>query len=259
MKNQALLLASMIVGGLSLAASGCILGSNPNDNSQIFGGVAGANGSAGNNGNAGTTGAGGASLETIPGIPLATFDTGTESFAFSTYSETPNLAGPNSPVMPTLDWDASDQSPSGGGSLKVFAPYSGANQYVDIQSPAVTPANFRNWSGGKLHVRVKVDTGSTFVGQIEPYADTTSNFTFVGTSQNVQMMPGWHDYPVTLDSAMTRNAGYDLKQVILFGVHIGSGTGGGSQGPVTFHIDSFSIEGIAAPPGTDAGSDTGSD
>jgi hypothetical protein len=256
MKNQALLLASMIVGGLSLAATGCILGSNPNENSMTFGGVAGTNGTAGNSGNAGTTGAGGSSLDTLAGMAVATFDTTTESFAFSTYDEPTNLAVHSTAGMPTLDYDSTDQSPSGGGSLKIFAPYSGANQYVDIQSPAFTPANYKNWAGGKLHVRVKVDTGSTFMGQIEPYVDTTSTFAFVGGSQNIQMTPGWHDYSVALDTAMTRIAGYDLHQVVLFGVHIGSGGGGANQAPVTFHIDSFTIEGTAAPAPPDAGSDT---
>ena len=66
---------------------------------------------------------------------------------------------------------------------------------------------------------------------------------------------GWHDYTFALDSAMTHIAGSDTKQVILYGVHIGSGGGGASQGSVTFHIDSFSVEGIAAPASPDAGSD----
>jgi len=66
---------------------------------------------------------------------------------------------------------------------------------------------------------------------------------------------GWLDYKVVLDSVMTHITGSDSKQVILFGVHIGSGGSGANQGPVTFHIDSFAIEGIAAPPTPDAGSD----
>jgi len=57
----------------------------------------------------------------------------------------------------------------------------------------------------------------------EPYVDTTSTFAFVGSSINVMMGAGWHDYSVPLDTAMTRIAGYDTKQVVLYGVHIGSG------------------------------------
>jgi len=51
--------------------------------------------------------------------------------------------------------------------VKVFAPYSGANQYVDIQSADVSDRDVEDWSGGRLHVRVKIGSGSTFLGQIE--------------------------------------------------------------------------------------------
>ena len=244
--------AAFAVVGLSFAVAGCILGSDPNVNTVKFGSLGGSNGGAGIGGG----GAAGSDLTTIPGIPIALFDASNESFGFSTYDEPTNLAVHNGGTPPTLDLDMTDSSPAGGGSLKVSAPYSGANQYVDVQSKAFPATMLQNWAGGKLHVRVKVDTGFTFAGQIEPYADTTAGFVFVGTSLNVVAGGGWHDYVVNLDGAMTRNSGYDLKQVILFGVHIGSGTGGGSQGPVTFHIDSFSVEGIASPAG-DAGTGVG--
>jgi len=253
MKNQPLFLAMVMAGAISFAGAGCILGSDPNHNSMLYGPQGG---STGNNGNAGMTGAGGSTLDNLVGTSVATFDTGTQSFAFSTYDEPTNLAVHNGGTPPSLTWDNTDGSPSNpAGSLKVTAPYSGANQYVDIQSPTFPTGMLANWMGGKLHVRVKVDAGSTLMGQIEPYVDTTSAFAFVGSSTNVQMGGGWKDYKVVLDSAMTRISGYDTKQVILFGVHIGSGGGGANQGPVTFHIDSFAIEGIAAPPTPDAGSD----
>jgi hypothetical protein len=258
MKNQPLLLASAVAGVLSFAAAGCILGSDANMNSMLYGPQGGASGTAGAAGGTGT-GAGGANIDTtLIGTAVATFDTNIQSFAFSTYDEPTNLAVHNNGMAPTLDWDGTQGSPSSpAGSLKVFAPYSGANQYVDIQSPTFPASMLRNWAGGKLHVRVQVDTGSTFAGQIEPYADTTSAFIFVGSSINAMMTAGWHDYVVPLDTAMTRNAGYDNTQVVLFGVHIGSGGSGANQKPVTFHIDSFSIEGVAAPPTNDAAADTG--
>jgi hypothetical protein len=257
MKNQPLFLAMAMAGGFSLVTTGCILGSDPDHNSMVFGSLGGSTGTAGTTGGAGTTGAGGSNLNTVVGTPLATFDTTVESFSFSTYPETPNLATNNNGTAPTIEWDSADASPSGGGSLKVTAPYYGANQYVDIQSPSFPMSMLRNWTGGKLHVRVRVDPGSTFMGQIEPYVDTTPpNFDFVGSSFNA-MPPtnDWHDYSVPLETAMTRISGYDLKQVILFGVHIGSGTAGANQKPVTFHIDTFTIEGVVAPPAPDAGSD----
>ena len=37
MKNQPLLLASVLAGGLSLLATGCLLGSDPDKNSQVIG------------------------------------------------------------------------------------------------------------------------------------------------------------------------------------------------------------------------------
>ena len=47
-----------------------------------------------------------------------------------------NLAVHNGGTAPTITWDGTDGSPTAmAGSLKVTAPYSGANQYVDIQSP----------------------------------------------------------------------------------------------------------------------------
>ncbi len=255
MNNQRFALVAVAFGGFCFVTAGCVLGDDPNKNSQLFGAQGGApgNGGGGSGGGGGT----GAGLPDPPlGSPVAMFDTSTELFAFSTYAETSNLAT-SSPTPPTLDFDPADGSPaSTGGSLKVLAPYSGANQYVDIQARPFAVGMLQNWVGGKLHVRVKVDTGSTFMGQIEPYADTTANFTFVGSSFNVNVMPGWHDYTVPLDTAMTRNGGYDLKQVITYGVHIGSGTAGASQGPVTFHIDSFTLEGVTLPT-ADAGSGTG--
>ena len=257
MKNQPLCLAMVMAGAFSLVATGCILGDDPNHNSMLYGAVAGSSGTAGNNGGAGSTGAGGSNLDTtLLGVPMATFDTGTQSFQFSNYDEPTNLAVHNGGTPPTLTWDDTDGSPSTpAGSLKVTAPYSGANQYVDIQSPTFPTTMLANWMGGKMHVRVKVDPGSTFMGQIEPYVDTTSAFLFVGSSINVMAGGGWYDYSFTLDSAMTHITGSDTKQVILYGVHIGSGGGGANQGPVTFHIDSFSVEGIAAPATPDAGTD----
>jgi hypothetical protein len=256
MNNQRFARAAMVLGGLCFAAAGCILGDDPNKNSQLFGPQAGATGNRGLGGAGGGAGSGAGLPDPPAGGLLATFDTTTESFAFSTFSEASNLAT-SSPTPPTLDFDAADGSPaSTGGSLKVFAPYSGANQYVDVQARPFATTMLQNWAGGKLHVRVKVDTGSTFMGQIEPYADTTVNFTFVGSSFNVTMTAGWHEYTVPLDTAMTRNGGYDLKQVITYGVHIGSGTAGAGQGPVTFHIDTFWLEGVTLPT-VDAGAGTG--
>src|SRR5947207_7961689 len=136
MTNQPLLLTIVMAGALSFAGAGCILGSDPNHNSMLFGGQGGTSGLAGSNGSAGTTGAGGSTLDTLVGLPVATFDITTQSLAFSTYDEPTNLAVHNGGTAPTITWDGTDGSPTAmAGSLKVTAPYSGANQYVDVQSP----------------------------------------------------------------------------------------------------------------------------
>jgi hypothetical protein len=242
-----------LVATLALTAAGCF-GSNPNQNSMLADGAVTATG--------GTSGSGGSGgpfdpKSPVPGVALATFDANAVGFSFSNYNEPPNLAVNNAGTDPTLSWNGADGSPSPG-ALKVTAPFSAGNQYVDIQSKSFQTDTTNmcigclNWTGGTLHVRIKVDAGSTFTGQIEPYADTTSNYTFVGTSINVMAGNDWHDYAVNLNNAMTRNSGYDLSKVILFGVHIGTGNSPASAPtPVTFEIDSFSIDG--APGATGAG------
>jgi len=255
MTKNNLHLSAVTTGALALCAAGCLLGSDPNMNSSIYNPNpdmpmtgTGGNGAGGGGGNNSMTGP-------IVGLPLATFDNDSEGFSFSSYDEPGNLAVHYTDMAPTLQFDGTDGSPDHG-SLKVFAPYSGANQYVDIQSKTYASTDLRNFKGGKLHVRIKVDADSTFNGQVEPYVDTTTGYVFVGTSINIRQSHDWQDYVVDLDNAMTRNSGYDLTKVILFGVHIGSGGSGMSQKTVTFHIDSFSVEGIAAPPPPDAGTDT---
>ena len=44
---------------------------------------------------------------------------------------------------------------------------------------------------------------------------------------------------------LTRNVGYDPGRVVAFGIQFTSGGAGAGQGPVTLHIDSFSIEGLS--------------
>jgi hypothetical protein len=244
MNNRRFSICAVAFGfGVAAASAGC-LGSDPYANSQLLRTPPGVDAHP-STGGGGSGGGGGGQLGAIVGTPLATFNADRESFVFSMYNgDAPmNLVVNHGADAPTLTWDPADGSPSGGGSLKVVAPFSGANQYVDVQSPSYPMTNLQNFAGGKLHVRVKVDAGSTFSGQVEPYVDTGSAYAFVGTSVNAAMGNDWHDYVVDLDTAMTHISGYDLTKVILIGVHIGSGGAGMNATPVTFHIDSFSIEG----------------
>jgi hypothetical protein len=235
---------SFVLSTLSLLAAGCF-GKDPNQNSQV---APGADGSSG-----GTVDA---SLP-IVGTPLATFDTTLNGFVLNPYHELPtsgqvNLGDPNSGLAtmasdPTVD--SSVGSPTAG-SVEIMAPFSGANQYVDFQNTTMFgTARPQNWMGGTLHVRVKVDGGS-FVGIAQPYVDTGMGYVFGGQSTNYPKGNDWQEFTVNVNkptNPTTPNAGYDPTQVIAFGIQISSGSAGGSQAPVTFHIDSFSIAGIAAP------------
>ena len=244
-----------LVAAAVAAVAGC-LGSDPNQNSMHADGSFVATGGTSGGGTGGTSGAFDPSSP-VPGTALETFDTGIQGWQYSMYDDknSTNL-GFTQTLFPSFS--GTDGSPAPG-ALVASAPFSAASQYIDIQSKSYETDSSTtklcmgcmNWTGAKLHVRVKVSQG-TFAGQIEPYADTTDNYTFVGTSFNAAGDNNWHEYVVDLTNAMTRNSGYDLSKVILFGVHIGTGTTVVSAPtPVTFEIDSFSV--VGAPGGTGAG------
>jgi hypothetical protein len=134
----------------------------------------------------------------------------------------------------------------------VTATYSGSNQYVDVQSKNMmtTP---QNWAGGKLHVRIKVDSGN-FGGGAQLYV-LTGSYVFGGTHTNFAKNSNWQEFTTNLDAPVTANSGYDPAQVIVFGVQLTSDAMG-VTGDVTFHVDSFSVEGIQSTTGT-AGSGGG--
>ena len=81
--NKLIFSACLVVG-----AAGCF-GSNPDENSQIYGDAAASStGTAGTGGpGTGGTGGGGTGNGPIVGSPLGTFDTGLDGFAFGTYDE----------------------------------------------------------------------------------------------------------------------------------------------------------------------------
>jgi hypothetical protein len=260
MKNQPLLLAMVMAGGFSFVAAGCILGEDSNHNSMIFGAQAGSSGTAGNNGGAGMTGTAGMTGPNgpVPGTALALFDTSASGFVLNTYMEQAGSInkdlgdGVSSSTPPTVMFDDSLGNPDPG-SLKVTAPYSGANQYVDVQNTGMFgTSNPVNWKGGTLHMRIKCDEG-TFGGVAEPYAITTSLYKFGGTSTTFSKNSNWQEFTVNLTTPGKPDPGYDPTQVVIFGVQLSSGGAGAAQGPVTFHIDSVSITGLAAPPAPDAG------
>ena len=258
-KQRLLIAAAVTTGALALFAAGC-LGSDPDVNSQIYnakpdGPISGMGGGSGGSGGPGPNGP-------IVGLPLATFDTSVDGFSLNAYHETSgaqhNLGDPKEGASPAprLSMDSALGNPEPG-SLQVTAPFSGANQYVDIQNTVrYGTSNPVDWRGGTMHVRVKADDG-TFSGVAQPYVITTSGYHFGGTSTPFDKSSDWQEYTVVLDMPGHFDAGYDAKAVVIFGLQLNSGSDGASQKPVTFHIDSFSLEGVAAPPPPDAGPDAG--
>jgi hypothetical protein len=245
---------ALVAAGLAVAATGCILGSDPNKNSMLFG-KAGASGGGG--------GAGGSTVSDptgpIMGTPLAVFMSGIEGFSLNNYADptNTNLNDPGRMISPapTFGFDSTAGSPDPG-SLKVMAPYSGANQYVDIQKSFTSDP--QNWTGKTLHVRVRATEGS-FGGGAQVYVNTIpGTFVFGGTSTNFAKNNAWQDFAVNLDAPTTTgtNGVFDPSRVIQIGVQLSTGTAGAGSTPVTFNIDSFSIF-PPLPGAADAGADAG--
>ncbi len=240
----------------ALAGAGCF-GSDPNQNSMLAplpdGSTATGNGGASGN----PTGP-------ILGNPLATFDKNSSGFVLNAYADM-NQVDLNDPAkiaslmeMPTISWDGTDGSPSAG-SLQIVAPYSGASQYVDLRSPDFPKTGLQNWSGGTLHVRIKVISG-TFGGGVQMYVDTGTTYSFGGTYTNWGKGSDWQEFTLNINSPMSfgDQTTYDPKQVITYGMQLNTGSAGTSAKPVTFLIDSFSIAGIAPPATGNGGAGGGS-
>jgi len=181
----------------------------------------------------------------IAGTAVETFDTESD-FGFNPYHDTlqTNLGNPDTVeggVAPTLAFDSTVGSPSPG-SLKVTVPYSGPNQYVDVQSLVfVVP---QDWSGHTLHVRLKVDEGSIFGGFAQLYVDT--GVSYVPADSDVTVAPGseWQDIAMDLSDPMTTDPSgrFNPKQVVLYGLQLNTGSAGAGATPATFHLDSFSLD-----------------
>jgi hypothetical protein len=184
----------------------------------------------------------------LAGTAVETFDIESD-FGFNPYHDTlqRNLGNPDTVeggVPPTLGFDSTEGSPSPG-SLKVTIPFSGPNQYVDVQSYVFAVP--QDWSGHTLHVRLKVDEGSSFRGFAQLYVDT--GVSYVPADSNVNLAPGsqWQDIAMDLSHPMTTDPSgrFNPKQVVLYGLQLNSGSAGAGATPATpasFHVDSFSLE-----------------
>ena len=151
-----------------------------------------------------------------------------------------------SPV-PTIAYDDTQGSPTAG-SLMVTAPYFGASQYVDIQKNVQTTP--QNWMGKTMHVRIKVSSG-TFRGGVQLYAKSGMAFMFGGTYINFAAGSNWQEFVLNVTAPMTVIPGYDPTNIVSYGLQINSGSAGATQTPVTFNVDSFSID-PPLPPVMDA-------
>ena len=186
---------------------------------------------------------GGPALGPIIGTPLATFDSNVDGFTLNRFVEVGNLANLATPA--TMTWISTEGSPTLG-CVKITAPYSGPNQWVDLEAPAFA-APRPNWSGRTLHVRIKLDPSSTFEGFARLYVKTGTGFVFYTSAfapypQNA----GWQEFVLQLVSPAPvppANPGADPVQIATFGVDpITSGAPPTVPTPITFYVDSFSIE-----------------
>ncbi|HEY6475024.1 MAG TPA: hypothetical protein VI456_00495, partial [Polyangia bacterium] len=140
----------------------------------------------------------------VGGMPLDTFDTDVD-FGFEPYHDTAqkNLGDPaviDAGTAPLLAFDGEQGSPSPG-SMKIVVPYSGASQYVEVQSYVfVVP---QDWSGHTLHARIKVDAGSTFGGFAQLYVNTGVSYIAATTALNLAAGADWQEIAMDLDHPMT--------------------------------------------------------
>jgi hypothetical protein len=178
----------------------------------------------------------------VVGTALATFDADIAGFRLDSFDEPANLDNGSHPTPPTLEWNMSEGSPDPG-CLKITAPYTGPSQYVDLESP-IFPMPFPDWSGKKLHVRIKVDPSTPFVGNPQPYVKTGAAYYYDPSSAIAYpASPDWQELTFALVSPAPvppAAQGGDPAQVITYGIHPTSS--GAAPATVTFFVDSFSIE-----------------
>jgi hypothetical protein len=255
MKKQIVFTAAAMFLGAAAAAGGC--GSS---NGSVPGGGGGTSAGSG-----GTTGGGGATgfdpTTPIPttGTIVETFDTSTDGFTVNNYVDTGNTTpGTGSANLGAADsgtaadvllaWDSAVGSPTAG-SMMITAPFTGSNQYVDVLK-AVKPS--ADWTGKKLHVRVKVDSGfvtsmTGVLGIVQPYADTGTTYTFGTMMAFVPAGNAWHDYTIDLAAlAGTTPSGatvpFDPTMIVQYGIQFQTGSGAATDTTAVFHVDSFWLE-----------------
>jgi hypothetical protein len=189
-------------------------------------------------------------------MPLATFDSTTEGFAFDLYNQPANLAVNHGPLAPNLTWAGSEGSPAQG-ALGVFVPFTDYFQAVFVVRWAMPTLD---WTGRTLRARVRVASGfnpdPAFPSAAQIYVQTTASYFFDGAYFNLAPIDGWQEIAFALDSA--DEPGFDARQVVSYGIQLTSGDGGrsspgaapdsdagaasGLPTPATVFLDSFTLE-----------------
>ena len=213
--------------------------------------VAGSGGSAGTGGTAvagsgGSAGTGGMTDGGVPsGLPctgLSTFDTaGTDGYGLNTFmpSGQQNLANAvDGGSVATLTFSSTDGNPTAG-SLHSDAPFSDYNQFIQVQKDFATTA-LKDWTGLKLHVRVKVASGlnqsASNPAGIQPFVNSyaagvdggSASYNFLGGYSSLKTGNGWNEYTLTLAAS----GSFDPSKIVSVGVQIQTGNGAMGDGGV---------------------------
>ena len=181
----------------------------------------------------------------VPGLPctgLSTFNTaGTDGFGLNTFmpSGQQNLANAvDGGSVATLAFSSSDGDPTLG-SLHSDAPFSDYNQFIQVQKDFATTA-LKDWTGLKLHVRVKVASGlnqsASNPAGIQPFVNSyaagvdggSGSYNFLGGYSSLKTGNGWNDYTLTLAAS----GSFDPSKIVSVGVQIQTGNGAMGDGGV---------------------------
>jgi hypothetical protein len=241
-------------GGTSGGAGGSV-GGGTGGSVTGRGGAGGAAGAAGRGGTGGSAGSGGTGGP--PPCRYASFDSNAEGFTLNNFNTmSGNLLRPDGGAPATLAWSSTEGAP-GAGSLKIEAPFTDYNQFVDVVRFFSTQ---QDWRGLRLHVRVKIASGldqsASSPPAVQVYANSYNavdggapDYHYKGNWSTVTSPTAWTDYVLDLSP----EGAFDPSRIDSFGVSIQSGTGElgpGMTNPLkpraaVIYVDSFWLEGAA--------------
>src|SRR5262249_11344247 len=146
-----------------------------------------------------------------------------------------NLAVTEAGTQATIAPDATDGRPTPG-SLKVTAPFSDYNQFVDIQ-PGFGATALKDWQPFKSHVRRQDKTTTHPTANrlgVQVYVNTGASYNgYCQTYTNVKSNGNWDDYVLDLSQSSCTTAPQDPTMVIAAGVSFQTGSGSNGDGGTT--------------------------